>query len=191
MKTDTLSQAFFESKYRNDPDPWNFASSAYELGRYQATLEALADRQYRRAFEPGCSIGILTARLAAVCGQVEALDISPTAVESARKRCKAFPNVNIVCGALPEFIPGGRFDLIVFSEIGYYFDERQLQELGQTLVKQLLNPGTLLAAHWLGESADHVLTGDRVHELLGALDGLRHVHSERHSGFRLDRWERA
>lgn len=191
MKRDTTSRDFFERKYLGNPDPWQFASSEYEQGRYRATLDILSSRRYRRAFEPGCSIGIITARLATICDRVEAMDISPTAVKQAQERCKDLRNVNIFCGALPGDLPIGTLDLIVLSEIGYYFNERQLDGLGQELVLRLRKRGTLLAAHWLGHSEDHLLTGDRVHEILGALDGLQHTRSERHSGFRLDCWERA
>jgi len=112
-------------------------------------------------------------------------------VKLARERCKDLPNVNIVCGELPSIIPAGSFDLIVLSEIGYYFNDTQLAKLGQKLVRRLSQPGTLLATHWLGTSDDHLLHGDQVHEILAGLSGLRHIHFERHRGFRLDRWDRA
>ena len=190
MTLDTVSQAFFERKYREESDPWAFASSAYEQSRYAAVVQALSHRRYRRAFEPGCSIGVLTARLASLCDRVHAMDISPTAVEHARERCIGLSNVDIVCGAVPHLIPGGGFDLIVLSEIGYYLEEKQLRTFGNELAGRLTKSGILLAAHWLGASEDHLLSGDRVHEILGSLDGLRHEHAERHAGFRLDRWTR-
>ena len=98
----------------------------------------------------GLLIGILTAQLAAFCDHVEAMDISPTAVERARLRCEALPNVQILCGSLPETIPNGEIDLVVFSEIGYYFTETQLCSVATELVKQMSPDGIFLAAHWLG-----------------------------------------
>jgi protein-L-isoaspartate O-methyltransferase len=190
MKPDTTSQEFFEGKYRQQHDPWDFACSSYEHQRYDAIVHALAHRRYEDAFEPGCSIGVLTARLAAICGRVHAMEIAPTAVQQARIRCKDFPNVEITCGAIPALLPSGTFDLIVLSEIGYYFTEDRLRALGMTLTERLRKPGILLAVHWLGRSEDRVLSGDRVHGILGNLDGLVHEHSERHAGFRLDRWVR-
>jgi hypothetical protein len=35
----------------------------------------------------------------------EAMDISPTAVARAGLRCEGLPNVQILCGSLPEMIP--------------------------------------------------------------------------------------
>jgi SAM-dependent methyltransferase len=190
MTNASTSPEFFEQIYRQKPDPWHFASSKYEVDRYRTIINALNSRRYARAFEPGCSIGILTALLAPMCGAVEAMDISSTAVERARGHCKNLANVNIACGALPRDIPDGTFDLVVFSEIGYYFDGWQLEKLGDSLVSRLTMCGTLLATHWLGESSDHVLSGDQVHEVLASLKGLTHSHAERRAEFRLDRWER-
>ena len=188
MKPDTTSQSFFETMYRQNTDPWGFSSKEYELSRYEAIVSALSHRRYQRAFEPGCSIGVLTARLAGICGKVQAMDISPSAVQSACVRCKDFANVEITCGAIPKLLPSGPFDLIVFSEIGYYLEEQQLQAVGTALINRLGEGGVLLAAHWLGNSLDHILSGDRVHEILGGLEGLALDYSERHGEFRLDRW---
>ena len=105
-------------------------------------------------------------------------------------RCRNLGNVEITRGALPEDLPEGPLDLIVFSEVGYYLGEDELQSLGEKLVQRMSQGGVLLAAHWLGHSADHCLTGDRVHEILETVDGLVHKHRERHAGFRLDRWVR-
>jgi SAM-dependent methyltransferase len=189
MKINTTSQEFFEEKYRRHPDPWDFASSKYELERYRTIKEAVSDRRYRRAFEPGCSIGVLTAQLASICDRVEAMDISPTAVRHARKRCRNWANVEIRCGTLPECLPNGSFDLIVLSEIGYYFDECQLKSTAIEVVARLRKPGVLLAVHWLGLSGDHLLSGERVHEILGTIEGLSHTDGKDHDAFRLDRWE--
>jgi SAM-dependent methyltransferase len=190
MISDTSSREFFEKKYEQDPDPWKFASSDYEQSRFDITIRALTNRVYQRAFEPGCSIGMLTRRLAAVCYRVEAMDISPTAAREAQQRCKSFRNVHILCGHFPAVIPSGQFDLVVFSEIGYYFNEVRLERAARKIVGRLEKGGDLLAVHWLGASEDHRLSGDKVHEILAGVRGLNHYYSERHPAFRLDRWER-
>jgi SAM-dependent methyltransferase len=191
MREGGSSQSFFETKYRTTVDPWNFASSTYEIGRYETILRALRQRRFARAFEPGCSIGVLTERLASICDRVEAMDISPTAVRRAQERCHSCSNVTISQGALPGAIPAGDFDLIVFSEVGYYFQPPTLTEMAAQLVEHLTIGGVFLAVHWLGSSVDHRLSGDRVHELLGIIPGLQPVESQRHEGFRLQRWRRA
>ena len=64
------------------------------------------------------------------------------------------------------------------------------------LTERLTPGGRLIAAHWIGMSADHRLRGHRVHDLLAdALPTwvLAHhaVHlDESHDGYRLDVWDR-
>ena len=190
LTPDPSSAEFFERKYQQSADPWNFGGSAYELERYDVTLRALAGRRFQRAFEPGCSVGVLTQRLAQLCGHVVAMDLSSTAVNAAKIRCAALANVHMQTGSLTGPLPDGNFDLIVLSEIGYYLSIPELERCGAALVERLLSGGCLLAVHWLGHSKDHRLGGDQVHTVLRSLDGLLLEHSERHAGFRLDRWTR-
>jgi SAM-dependent methyltransferase len=185
----TTTQQFFEQLYQQNPDPWRFGSSSYELQRYETILRALTHRRYRHAFEPGCSVGVLTEQLATLCDQVDAIDISPTAVERARERCALLPGVHIVCASVTGFLPES-FDLLVFCEVGYYFDEEQLRALLVRCLANLQPGGTLLASHWLGHSPDHVLSGDAVHGVLAELPGLQREHGDRHVNFRLDRWRK-
>jgi cyclopropane fatty-acyl-phospholipid synthase-like methyltransferase len=188
MNHSATSRTFFEEKYKGNEDPWEFASSPYELARYDAIIQALSFRRYRRAFEPACSIGVLTEQLATLCDRVDAIDISSTAVEQAVQRCRQFTNVSIKQGALPPDIPAGKFDLIVFSEVGYYFTKPQLRSLIDQLMSSLESESIFLAAHWLGSSPDHILDGNEVHEIVSSTKGLIHDHAEHHPGFRLDRW---
>jgi len=190
MSAGTTSRQFFDALYQRNPDPWQFASSDYELGRYERIVQALSGSRYGRAFEPGCSIGVLTEQLTSVCDIVEALDISAVAVDRARQRCSHLSNVLIRQGTIAKDIPTGQFDLIVFSEIGYYFDESRLASLVDQLISVTRPGGTFLAAHWLGSSADHLLSGDRVHEVILEAEGLVLDYSERRTEFRVDRWLR-
>jgi protein-L-isoaspartate O-methyltransferase len=187
-----VSQAAFEEKYRQSGDPWDFTGSPYERDRYELTLRSLMRSHYRRAFEPACSIGVLTAALAERCDEVLAIDIAPSAVVTARKRCANFPRVTISCADLAAQCPGGPFDLIVFSELGYYFEEAQLTRIAESLSATLEAGGELIGVHWLGTSEDHLLHGDRVHAVLK--DALKKscawIKGARRPGFRLDTWRR-
>jgi SAM-dependent methyltransferase len=186
----TVSKEFFEEKYRASRDPWSFASSSYELNRYDEIMRLLGHRTFNHGFEPGCSIGVLTERLAGRCQHLFAMDIAPSAVAMARKRCANYPNVTIVEGALPGDLPLDSFDLIVFSEIGYYFERGVLAEVRDLLAERLAPQGVLVGVHWLGVSADHLLTGDEVHEVLRSSNSLRMTASQRYDGFLLEYWER-
>lgn len=180
----------FEAMYRASQDPWQFATSAYEQSRYDAILRSLQRSRYDTAFEPGCSVGVLTARLAAICRRVLATDIAPTAVFRAAERCKHWGSVSVQLAAGLTDLPDEPVDLVVFSEIGYYFDAPALERYAAELAAQLIPGGEFIAAHWLGMSPDHVLHGDVVHETLLATLPLSWVQGARHEGFRIDSWMR-
>jgi hypothetical protein len=99
--------------------------------------------------------------------------------------------VSIQVGSLTEGLPPGSFDLLVLSEIGYYFTPRDWNALLDRLIAPLEPGTTVLASHWLGESDDHLMHGDDVHAILRSRRDLRLTQQERHETFRLDRWERA
>ncbi len=191
---DKSSAEFFETRYREVGDPWDLAHDSYEQSRYDTIIRALAGRRYRHAFEPGCAVGALTEKLATICDRVDACDFSQTAVEQARQRCAGFPGVSVRCASVTDPAPIHDYDLIVLSEIGYYFSFTAWQSVVSDIAERM-QPGTiLLASHWLGTSPDHLLTGDEVHACMQH-PKLKHEHNERHpdpkdSGFRLDRWTR-
>ena len=192
---DRTSASFFEAKYREKADPWNFTSGSYELSRYDSILAALSHRRYSHAFEPGCSIGVLTEKLAGLCDAVEACDLSSTAVAQAKERCARLAHVHITVGPLNEasatrVMTAGKINLLLLSEIGYYFKLPVFERLATTLIKPMPSGATLLASHWLGTSDDHILSGDQVHEALLKHPLLQHEHGERHAQFRLDRFRR-
>lgn len=178
----------FERRYRAATDPWQFATSSYEQRRYDVTMACLPAGRFRRTFEPGCSIGELTRRLADRSDLVVAWDGSPSVVAEARSRLASRSNVEFDVRAIPDQWPPGRFDLVVLSEIGYYFDEPALGQVASQSATTLDAGGTLMAVHWLGVSADHVLHGDDVHSVLERRTGLEHGGMYRDGGFRLDWW---
>ncbi|CAN5669385.1 hypothetical protein BH10ACT3_BH10ACT3_18100 [soil metagenome] len=174
---DPSAAEFFEAKYSDAPDndPWNFASSAYELDRYRRVLSALPRGHYRRAFEPGCSVGALSRPLSRRCDHLLAMDFAPTAIDVAlaaqeelARNDDAMSRIEFRVGELPQDLaPGdGAFDLIVFAEIGYYFELEQLDSVAELLVSHLVAGGDLVAAHWTGHSEDHRLSGEQTHDRL-------------------------
>lgn len=181
----------FEVRYRDahDGDPWAFRSSGYEQRRYRLAVGCLDRPRYRRAFEPGCSVGELTVRLAVRCDEVVALDPSPTALAAAQERAGDAPGVSFFLGAVPEAWPPGGFDLVVLSEIGYYFDRRELAALAAQALAALEPGGQLLAVHWRGRSPDHLLHGDEVHDVLATAVGAPPAVQLLDPGFRCERWD--
>ncbi len=130
--------------------------------------------------------------LATRCDRLLATDVSQSAVNRARTRCAGLHNVRVECRDLrtdlEADIQGHRFDLIVLSEVGYYFDVESLSVLGRRLADALSPQGELMAVHWRGHSADHVLHGDEVHRSLLSALPLQHRLGDHHPGFRLDSW---
>jgi SAM-dependent methyltransferase len=190
-RVQSLDAAYFEGLYRAEADPWNFESSPYEQAKYAETLEVVAEVPVQRALEIGCSIGVLTERLAELCDAVVAVDVSDTALASARQRCQGRVNVELQRMALPRERPPGRFDLILISEVAYYWDSGDLLRMGQAL-RGLTEPGArILLVHWTGET-DYPKTADAaVAELLAAA-GAQFVvdFARRTDAYRLDLWRR-
>jgi hypothetical protein len=182
----------FEARYRIDPDPWNFATSDYEQRRFDITVACLPPGRFRRAFEPACAGGELTVRLSARCDELVACDASPTVTQHATRRvtegADAACLIEVATAAVPAWWPTGTFDLVVLSEIGYYFDPTRLQDVIRQTDESLRCGGTLLAVHWLGTSDDHLLSGDDVHRIIHDTTSLRHEGRLRDPGFRLDWW---
>ncbi|HEY5196870.1 MAG TPA: SAM-dependent methyltransferase [Solirubrobacteraceae bacterium] len=192
MTASRIDPAWFEDLYRADPDPWRFATSPYEQAKYERTVEALGprDRRFGRALEAGCSIGVLSGLLASRCDELLALDASPTAVDAARARLAELPNVRVEHRVLPEQLPDGPFDLVVCSEILYYWAAGPLREL-LAAVESLVSPGgSLLAVHWRPGTRTYPLRGDEVHRILASTTGLRHGHGEVEELYLIDRYDR-
>lgn len=184
-----LDPASFEARYAAEGDHWDFSGSAYEQRRYDLTLATLPHPRYRHAVEPACATGELTARLATRCDRVSAFDGSPTAVAMAAQRLVGLANVDLATASLPEHWPDGSADLVVLSELGYYFDETTWIAIIERAALGLDPHGSIVAVHWLGHSADHARHGDDVHANLRAVLG-RPDGAYRQCEFRLDWWQR-
>lgn len=190
--SETLPAAYFDDVYRRKADPWDFATSPYEAAKYRATLGALSRARYARAFEAGCSIGVLTSQLAARCEQLLSVDLNESALVQARERCKDLAHVRFERRQLPAEFPPGPFDLIVISEVGYYLSTADLERLLERCITGLAPGGQLLLVHWTPLVPDYPLTGDEVHEAFRAHpEALRHLAGAREETYRLDLFERA
>jgi predicted TPR repeat methyltransferase len=183
----SLDRKYFEDLYAEDPDPWRFATSAYEREKYAATLAALPKSRYARALEVGCAIGVLTRSLGARCDNLLATDIAEEPLRAARRRCADLPGVRFARAAAPVDWPDGAFDLIVLSEVVYYLDRADTEHLAARVRDSLAGRGDLLLVHWVG-ATDYPLSGDEAAALLltQACPPLRIVRQERREQFRLD-----
>lgn len=192
MTTERIDAGWFEDLYRRRPDPWEFETSDYERDKYARTLTALGppDRRFRRALEAGCANGVFTELLAPRCDRLIAVDASATAVGRAVERLADRGHVEIRRATLPEELPAGPFDLVVCSEILYYWNEALLRAF-LTAAEALLAPGgSLLAVHWRPETRTYPLRGDDVHRILADQLSLDHAYGEVAECFLIDRYDR-
>jgi SAM-dependent methyltransferase len=182
----SIGRDYFEQLYTQEPDPWDFDTSDYERRKYDATLAAIG-AGHRDALEIGCSIGVFTRRLAEVCQALLAVDIAETALDAARRRCVDKANITFRRMQVPDELPAGRFDLILLSEVGYYWSRSDLDRfLGW--VPGALEPGGLFVlVHWTG-ATNYPLTGDEVHDhaAMRACDRLRLIRTATTDRYRLD-----
>ena len=148
----TVSASYFDGMYAGSPDPWGFASRWYEARKYAITVAMLPEERYGDAFEPGCSVGVLSDLLASRCERLLCCDIAPAAVKSAAQRTAARGNVRVQQRALPQDWPAGQFDLIVLSEILYYFAGTDLDHV-LDLTAAALRPGDWMAGGRRGTQA--------------------------------------
>ena len=88
-------------------------TSAYEKGKYDETLGVLPRERFARGLEVGCSIGVMTQRLAGRCDRLLAVDISAEAVRRTAARCAGLAGVEVRQAAVPAGWPEGMFDLVV------------------------------------------------------------------------------
>lgn len=168
----SLDQHYFDDFYSGREDPWGFASRWYEERKRALTLAILPRRRFTSAFEPGCSIGILTAELAPRCDALLATDIAAAPLEVARARLRHATHVRFEQRATPRDWPDGRFDLIVLSEMAYYCSTPDLETLIRRAAASLTPDGVLLLCHWRHLVSDYPQTGDEVHRVALAVSGM-------------------
>lgn len=192
-KTHTLSENYFDEVYRDREDPWNLAKSEYERAKYSATVNALTKERYGSAFEIGCSIGVLTEALLQKCDKILGIDIADAPVAQARKRLADYPQATIEKMTVPDTFPDENFDLVVMSEVGYFFSFTDLEILTQKIKTHLNESGQLLLVHWTHFVPDFPLTGDQVHEFFmdksGSGKPFKHLCHQRTDDYRLDLFE--
>ncbi|OZM72096.1 SAM-dependent methyltransferase [Amycolatopsis antarctica] len=181
-----VPRAYFDRMYAGSPDPWGLAERWYERRKYDCSLAALPRRRYRSGFEPGCSVGVLSARLADRCDRLLAVDPVPAAVGQAADRLAGHPHARAGELTVPGEWPEERFDLIVVSELAYYLDEDGRAALWARAAGSLEPDGTLLAVHWRPRVPGYAADGDQVHRELARQESFRWAGGHQDPDFLLD-----
>jgi SAM-dependent methyltransferase len=120
-EADDRARAFFDDLWA-ESDPWKLDASELDQRRYERQLELLAGRRYERALEIGCAGGSFTRRLAPLCGELVAIDISKEAIAAARKATDPAAGIDFRAANVMELDVEreGTWDLVVITETSYY-----------------------------------------------------------------------
>lgn len=167
-----------------DPDDW------YDEHKRGLTVAVLPSRRYRRAFEPGCGDGRLTALLAARCDEVVCWDADPGAAASAAARLADVAHVSVAQARLPHGWPDGTADVILLSEVGCFLTPAELDTVMEHCARTLEPGGVLVAVHRRTPTALYPGGGDDVHARLFGLRGVVRTGGYTDHDLRIDVFER-
>ena len=134
--------AFFESLHRGNPEPFSYSVRGIERLRHAWVAREASKLAPRRFVDVGCSRGQLTAQLAALGGELLAVDVSPTALMAARNHLRD-SSVSLLAGnAMSIPIADGRVDLVIASD-GLYSWNLDAGERDQALgeLRRIVVPG--------------------------------------------------
>lgn len=183
----TCKASYFEELYLC-ADPFGYRSTWYEERKREILRATLPRRTFVSGWEIGCSNGELTAVLATRCRRLLATDISQRAVELARVRNKKQSNVIVERSTHPREWPRSNFDLIVLSEVGYYFGSEELDDAIDKIQGSLSTDGLIVACHWLAPFQEAPFTGRQVHSRIDQLLPLEIVYRYEDGDFLLEAW---
>lgn len=144
--------AYFDKLYAGDADPWQYHSCSYEIAKRADTLAALPRAHYARGCEIGCSIGVLTCELAPQCDVLLGIDLAEAAAAQARATTVDLRHVSIEVRHVPYDLPEGTFDLLMLSEVLYFFTPDELLQLAAFAIDRVRPGGDLMIVSYDGET---------------------------------------
>jgi SAM-dependent methyltransferase len=126
----------FEAFYKNESDPWGQEGTDSRLNEYYAfsrsnllnTISSLVNSEEKSIgiLEVGCGLGYVLSKLDAGLPdntKVTGMDISPTAIEKAKKQ---FPSLKFVVGDIcsERLKIENKYDVVIMSQILWYILEK-------------------------------------------------------------------
>ncbi|MBC7519428.1 MAG: bifunctional PIG-L family deacetylase/class I SAM-dependent methyltransferase [Microbacteriaceae bacterium] len=186
LGSQTLAEDYFDEFYRGNDDPWGFETRWYEIRKRALTVASLPRPLFASGLEIGCSIGVLTAELAGRCAHLVATDIAEQPLSRARARLIDQAHVRLERLDMPRQWPEGTFDLVVLSEVAYYWSADDLSSAIALIDECLTADGVVVACHWRHPVDGYPERGDDVHAALRAHRGLRLLSSHVEEDFLLD-----
>jgi SAM-dependent methyltransferase len=166
----TVDLVYLDAMYHASADPWHLTEGWYEARKRALIMSVLPRQRFRSGFEPGCSVGELTALLAHRCDRLLSVDAHGDAVAAARQRVPDRTSVRIAQMVVPDVWPGAGdgapFDLVVLSEIGYYLSPASWLTLAGQVASTATANAVVLACHWRREFPERTQPTAHVHRVL-------------------------
>lgn len=182
---DALPREYFDGFYARHDDPWGLESRWYERRKRALLMATLPRERFASVLEIGCATGLVTRELAARADRVLAVDIAAAAIDRAAARLGGARHVSFSQRDATRDWPAGAFDLVVLSEVGYFWSAAALRRVLDAVHGSLAPDGVLVACHWRHAFQAAPQTGDDVHAMLAASD-LRSLSQHVEDDFRLD-----
>ncbi len=127
-----------ENDFAQSEDQWNFETSSHEKERFKKLLSFARSVPHASILEIGCAEGHFTELLATISQDITAIDVTPLAIQRAKKRVKS-KFVTFEVTTIDDFTPTKKYDLIICAEMLYYIlDKKKALNKIQTLGKYLL-----------------------------------------------------
>lgn len=182
---------YFNWRYKSQ-DPYKVSVSGYELEKMDRAISSLGfEKKFGSILEIGCGEGEMTARLAAISGRTLATDISDMAIRRTREAASSFPNVDTQRLDLLTDEPPGQFDLVVASEVLYYFEKEQLPAILERVTSCVKNGGSLALIHARALADDDGgvelknFGAKTIHEMFGKDPRYRIIHDDIQPAYRI------
>jgi SAM-dependent methyltransferase len=157
LLTRPVTWSRYTEDYAAHTDPWGHEVTPFNFEKFQAVTELLDGvrngARFERAWEIGCSEGIMTVRLAQICERLCAVDFIQLALERTRLRCQQFSNISFSQWDLKYDPAPGLFDLIVITDVlGSFARRGDVCRACDKVVSALAPGGYLLYGDFLGGS---------------------------------------
>ena len=180
-----MSPEHFDNLYLAKDDPWDVATKWHDQRKYAVTVASLPRQRYRRCYEPGCSVGLLTRLLAPRCDEILAVDSVDSAVRQTRENVREFPHVTAERAILPAELPDATYDLIVVGDLLYYLSAEDLDATIDGLIERLEPGGDFVSVHFRDREGGNY-DGFNVHAALAGRSGLERIVHHEDEWFLLD-----
>jgi hypothetical protein len=119
-----------------------------------------------------------------------AVDVSEDALARATTRCRDTPHVRFARRDLARDFPSGRYDLVTFCELGFFFSPVDLRRIRDRIAAALESGGDCILVHWTPLVDGHAQTADDVHDAFLADRRFTHLRALRTPTYRLDLFRR-